>query len=105
MIQLHFVEADGTTHDVLARTGGSLMEVAVRNGMPGILAECGGSCACATCHVVIAPEWREQVGPPNDMEAQLLELVDEKPGSRLSCQVRLRDSHDGLVVNLPVPLR
>ena len=105
MIQLRFVESDGTIHEVLARPGGSLMEVAVRNGMPGILAECGGSCDCATCHVVITPEWRDRVGPPNGMEAQLLELVDEQPGSRLSCQVRLREQFDGLVVHLPNPRR
>lgn len=101
MITLHFVENDGTTHDVFARTGGSLMEVAVRNGMPGILAECGGSCACATCHVVIPDDWRERVGPANGMEEQLLELVDEQPGSRLSCQVKLRQELDGLVIRLP----
>ena len=101
MITLYFVENDGTTHDVFARTGGSLMEVAVRNGMPGILAECGGSCACATCHVVIPAEWRERVGPANGMEEQLLELVDEQPGSRLSCQVKLRQDLDGLVIQLP----
>lgn len=103
MIEVNFVEDDGRRHRVLARTNVTLMEVAVRHGMPGILAECGGSCACATCHVVIDPEWAGIVGNPNDMETIMLDLVDRRPGSRLACQVKLRDALTGVVVRLPKP--
>lgn len=103
MIEISFVEPDGTVHRVYARVGTTLMEVATRNAMPGILAICGGTCACATCHVVIAPEWRERIGPANDMEGYMLDTVDEQPGSRLSCQVKLTQACDGLVVQLPPP--
>ncbi|WP_426163576.1 2Fe-2S iron-sulfur cluster-binding protein [Sandarakinorhabdus sp. DWP1-3-1] len=103
MIEVHFVEADGRRHRVLARSNITLMELAVRQGMPGILAECGGSCACATCHVVIDPDWTAAIGGPNDMEDMMLDLVDRQPGSRLSCQVKLRDAMTGMVVHLPNP--
>jgi 2Fe-2S ferredoxin len=103
MIEVNFVEADGRRHRVLARTNVTLMEVAVRHGMPGILAECGGSCACATCHVVIDPSWTAVVGGPNEMETVMLDLVDRQPGSRLSCQVKLRDAMSGMIAHLPNP--
>lgn len=101
MIELNFVEDDGRCHRVLARGNVTLMEVAVRHGMPGIRAECGGACACATCHVVIDPDWTDAVGGPNDMETMMLDLVDRRPGSRLSCQVKLRDAMSGVIVHLP----
>ena len=103
MIEVNFVEADGHRHRVFARGNVTLMEVAVRHGMTGIRAECGGSCACATCHVVIDSDWTVAVGGPNDMETLMLDLVDRQPGSRLSCQVRLGDAMSGLVVHLPNP--
>lgn len=101
MIDIEFVQADGTRERVFSREGYTLMEAAVRHGIAGILAECGGACACATCHVVVDPEWEETVGPPNSMEEQLLELVDREPTSRLACQVKLRAKLDGLVVHVP----
>ncbi len=103
MIAVNFVEHDGRRHTILARRAATLMEVAVRHGMPGIRAECGGACACATCHVVIDPAWRAVVGDSNEMETLMLDLVDRGPGSRLACQVRLRDEMNGLVVHLPNP--
>ncbi len=103
MIEVNFVEHDGRQHRVLARGTITLMEVAVRHGMPGILAECGGSCACATCHVVIDPASAAAVGGPNEVEDVILDLVDRRPGSRLSCQIKLRDSMTGMVVHLPNP--
>lgn len=101
MIDLEFVQPDGTREKAFSREGYTLMEAAVRAGIPGILAECGGACACATCHVVVDPAWVETVGPPNSMEEQLLELVDRRPASRLACQVKLKPRLDGLVVHVP----
>lgn len=99
-ISLTFVDPAGLAHRVRARAAGSLMEAAVANGVPGIPADCGGACACGTCHVLIDADWRAIVGPPNAMEAQLLDLFDARPESRLACQVRLRAALDGLRVTV-----
>lgn len=101
MIEIDFVAADGSRERVYTREGYTLMEAAVRGGVPGILAECGGACACATCHVVVDPAWIDTVGPPNSMEDQMLEMIDRQPASRLGCQVKLRDALNGLVVHVP----
>lgn len=101
MIRIEFVEPDGTERSVLGRPGWSLMETALRNGVEGIVAECSGACGCATCHVMIDPAWMATVGEPNGMEDPLLDLVDRTPTSRLSCQVKLREALDGLVVRVP----
>jgi 2Fe-2S ferredoxin len=101
LIEIDFVAPDGSHERVYTREGYTLMEAAVRSGVPGILAECGGACACATCHVVVDPAWTDRVGPPNSMETQLLELVDRQPTSRLGCQIRLKQAFDGLVVHVP----
>ena len=100
MIEIDFVQPDGTSERAFSREGYTLMEAAVRSGVPGILAECGGACACATCHVVVDPAWTEAVGPPNSMEEQLLELIDRQPASRLACQVKLKAPLNGLVVHV-----
>jgi len=101
MIEIDFVQPDGSSEHVFTREGYTLMEAAVRSGVAGILAECGGACACATCHVVVDPAWVEKVGPPNAMEDQLLDLIERQPASRLSCQVKLAQKLDGLVVRVP----
>ncbi|WP_137787325.1 2Fe-2S iron-sulfur cluster-binding protein [Sphingomonas sp. 3P27F8] len=102
MIAIEFVQPDGTRDKVFSREGYTLMEAAVRSGVAGILAECGGSCACATCHVIVDPGWTETVGPPNSMEEQLLEMLDNRQtASRLGCQVKLKQVFDGLVVRVP----
>ena len=101
MIDVEFVQPDGTRERVFSREGYTLMEAAVRSGVPGILAECGGACACATCHVVVDAAWDETVGPPNSMEDQLLEMIERQPTSRLACQVKLKQKLDGLVVHVP----
>jgi 2Fe-2S ferredoxin len=102
MIDIEFVQSDGTRERVFSREGYTLMEAAVRSGVPGILAECGGACACATCHVLVDPAWTDRVGPPNSMEEQLLDLVDMRdPRSRLACQVKLKKALDGLIVHVP----
>jgi ferredoxin, 2Fe-2S len=78
------------------------MENAIRNDIPGIEAECGGACACATCHVYIDDEWRSVTGEPQPMEEDMLDFAfDVRPSSRLSCQIRVREELDGLVVRTP----
>jgi len=79
--------------------GGTLMEAAVDSGIEGIDADCGGVCSCGTCHVKVAREWMERVGPPNEIEQDLLDRLDGTDGqSRLSCQIELTDDLDGLLV-------
>lgn len=102
MPHIIFISANGTAETVEGPVGQSVMEVAKRHGIDGIVGECGGSCACATCHVHVAPEWREAVGPPLPDEKDMLDFVsDRQEGSRLSCQIRLREALDGLVVHTP----
>ena len=103
MTKIVFVSADGVTRtEVEADNGSSVMEAAIRNGIPGIDAECGGACACATCHVYVDEEWTETVGGPDPMEEDMLDFAYEvRPTSRLSCQIRVTDEIDGLVVQVP----
>ncbi len=78
------------------------MIVAVRNDFEGILAECGGACSCATCHVHIDPDWIEKLPPMDDLEREMLDFADDVDEySRLSCQIKISDALDGLVVNVP----
>ncbi|MEO4040961.1 2Fe-2S iron-sulfur cluster-binding protein [Hoeflea sp. CAU 1731] len=102
MTKLTFVSFDGVRYDVDAEDGTSVMENAVRNGIPGIEAECGGACACATCHVYVDDEWSEKVGGPDVMEEDMLDFAyDMKPSSRLSCQIKVSTELDGLVLHVP----
>lgn len=102
MTKIIFVSHGGESSDIDAENGMSVMEAAVRNGVPGIDADCGGACACATCHVYIAPEWFDKVGQPLEMEMSMLELAEDvRPTSRLSCQIIVRPDFDGLVVETP----
>lgn len=102
MTKLTFVSFDGVRYDVDAEDGTSVMENAVRNGIPGIEAECGGACACATCHVYVDDEWTEKVGGPDVMEEDMLDFAfDMKPSSRLSCQIKVSAELDGLVLHVP----
>lgn len=103
MTKIIFVSADGSSRtEVEADNGSSVMEAAIRNGIPGIDAECGGACACATCHVYIDEEWTSVVGGPDAMEEDMLDFAYEvQPTSRLSCQIRVSDELDGLVVKVP----
>ena len=87
---------------VEAEIGATVMETAVRNGIPGIEAECGGACACATCHVYVADGWYEKVGAPQPMEEDMLDFAWEvKPNSRLSCQIKVTEELDGLILDVP----
>jgi ferredoxin, 2Fe-2S len=102
MVKLTFIDAGGTARTVDAEPGSTVMENAIRNDVPGIEAECGGACACATCHVYVDDEWRSVTGQPQPMEEDMLDFaVDVRPSSRLSCQIRVRDELDGLVVRTP----
>lgn len=102
MTQVTFISADGTKHAVDASPGYTLMEAAIWNDVPGIDAECGGNCACATCHVFLAEEWIGLVPPANDLERGLLDgMESSQPASRLSCQIKIAPALDGLVVIVP----
>ena len=102
MTQITFIDAQGTARTVAAEDGSTLMEAAVRNAIPGIEAECGGACACATCHVYVDPEWQDRLPAPQSMEEDMLDFAyDVRPTSRLSCQIRIRPELDGLVVTTP----
>ncbi|MBC7585268.1 MAG: (2Fe-2S)-binding protein, partial [Tardiphaga sp.] len=82
--------------------GSTVMGVAIRNSFPGIAAGCGGAWGCATCHVYVEESWREKVGAPSPMEEDMLDFgYDIKPNSRLSCQIKVTDALDGLVVITP----
>jgi len=102
MGKVTFIEFSGTSHTVDAREGESLMQAAVGNMVPGITADCGGACACATCHVYVDPSWAERVGGPSEIESAMLEVVTVREGnSRLSCQIKMRRELEGLVLKLP----
>lgn len=102
MAKITYITHDGARFDIDAQPGSTVMENAIRNSVPGIEAECGGACACATCHVYIDEAWSQTVGQPEAMEEDMLDFAyDVRPTSRLSCQIRVRDELDGLVVNVP----
>ena len=102
MVQVNFIDHSGATRTVDAEEGSTLMEAAIRNAIPGIEAECGGACACATCHVYVEESWREKTGEPTPMEEDMLDFgYDVRPNSRLSCQIKLTADLNGLVVSTP----
>ncbi|MBV9219510.1 MAG: 2Fe-2S iron-sulfur cluster binding domain-containing protein [Methylobacteriaceae bacterium] len=102
MIKITYVDIQGQSRTVTAEEGSTVMETALKNGVPGIDAECGGACACATCHVYVDPGWMDKVGKPAPMEEDMLDFAFEvKPNSRLSCQIRVRPALDGLLVRTP----
>jgi 2Fe-2S ferredoxin len=102
MAKITYVAFDGTPHVVDVAPGLSVMLGAVRNGVPGIDADCGGACACGTCHVYVAPEWMERVGARTPIEEATLEFAEVvEPNSRLACQIAVDEALDGLVVRMP----
>lgn len=102
MGKITFIEHDGTEHLAEIEEGKSLMQAALDNGVPGIDADCGGSCACGTCHVIVDAQWLAKTGSATEVEEQMLDLTPEKAASsRLSCQVQLSELMDGMVVRLP----
>ena len=102
MPKVTFRTADGTDHHVDAELGESVMQTAIANDVPGIIAECGGSCICSTCHVLVAAEWATTVGSPGDDEEFTLEVAPERgEHSRLSCQIPVTAECDGLILHVP----
>lgn len=102
MPKITFIEHDGTVHTVEGELGATVMETAIRHDIGGIVAECGGGCTCATCLVHVDDKWFETVGPPSSEEEDMLDAAYElKPTSRLSCQIKITDALDGLVVHTP----
>ena len=102
MVKITYVEADGTAHTVEVKPGASVMQGAVWNRVPGIVAECGGNCACGTCRVYVEEPWRASTGEASEMEEATMEIrEDERPGKRLSCQIKVSEALDGLVVHMP----
>ncbi len=102
MPRVTFIEHSGAEHTVSLESGQSLMRAAVDNLVPGIDADCGGECACATCHVMFDERWFKVVGPPSEREAEMLDLTSERhERSRLSCQITITPTLDGLEAQLP----
>jgi ferredoxin, 2Fe-2S len=102
MAKITYITHDGKTHVVDAPNGTTVMENAVKNSIPGIEAECGGACACATCHVYVDEGWLDVTGQPDIMEEDMLDFAWEgKHNSRLSCQLTVSDELDGLIVRIP----
>ncbi|MGR8023285.1 MULTISPECIES: 2Fe-2S iron-sulfur cluster-binding protein [Burkholderia] len=102
MTKIIFEDHAGRRVAVDARLGSTVMEAAISNNVSGIDAECGGACACATCHVYIDPEWLAVVGAPGDTERDMLEFANEvRENSRLSCQIKIQAQLDGLIVRTP----
>ncbi|MAU92489.1 MAG: 2Fe-2S ferredoxin [Gammaproteobacteria bacterium TMED182] len=102
MPSVKFIEHNGKEHVVEGDNGDSLMVIATSNLVPGIDADCGGECSCATCHVLVDDAWLTKLAPISETEESMLDLnPDREPNSRLSCQIPLSDDLDGIVVNLP----
>ena len=103
MLTITYIEHNGTAHQVEAETGLTLMEGAVNNDVPGIEAQCGGGCSCATCHVYVDPAWESRLPERDAMEQAMLDMSASglQENSRLSCQISLSEELDGLVVQMP----
>lgn len=102
MPMVTFIDSEKTEHQIDVLNGDSLMQASLDNGLPSIMGDCGGACACATCHVYIDESWYEKVGAPSEAEVDMLAgVLDPGPTSRLSCQIFMNDELEGLVVHLP----
>jgi ferredoxin, 2Fe-2S len=102
MIRIKYVQASGAEHEIEAECGQTVMEAALANNVPGIDGDCGGNCACGTCHVYIEPAWLDAMPQPRDDELEMLNFAAAcEPNSRLGCQIRIEAAHDGIVVRLP----
>jgi len=102
MAKITYIEHNGTPHEIEVPNGLSVMEGAVQNNIPGIDADCGGSCACATCHVYLDEKWFNKLSKKESAEEDMLDMANEtNKFSRLSCQLTVSDEFDGLVVKMP----
>ena len=97
-----YIDHEGTERPIEAKTGETIMETAIKNSVPGIDADCGGACACATCHVYVDEAFMDKVGQPEDMEQSMLDFAENvQANSRLSCQIQISDDLDGIKVTTP----
>lgn len=103
MVKIIYRESNGVDHEVDVQPGTSVMQAAIDNGIPSILGECGGQLACGTCLVYVEDNWRARTGVPTELEGDTLELHADNPaeGKRLSCQIKVTEELEGLVVHLP----
>ncbi|WP_068879092.1 2Fe-2S iron-sulfur cluster-binding protein [Phenylobacterium sp. CCH12-B4] len=102
MAKITYIEHDGTEHVIDVKPGLTVMEGAVKNNIPGIDADCGGACACATCHVYVDEAWLAKTGTKSSMEESMLDFAESvQDNSRLSCQIKVTDELDGLKVTMP----
>ena len=102
MAKITYIEHNGTKHIIDVQNGLTVMEGAIQNDIPGIDADCGGSMACATCHVYVKDEWYNKLDEKNEGEDDMIDQAyDPKKNSRLSCQITVTDKIEGLVVHLP----
>jgi len=102
MPRITFIAADGVERTVEGKIGDSVMQTAIKNAVPGIDADCGGACACATCHVFVHSSWMPRLGEMTAMETSMLDFAQGvQPTSRLSCQIEVTESLDGLIVSTP----
>ena len=102
MVKITYIEFNGREHVVDVRPGLSVMEGAKKNDVPGIDADCGGGCSCGTCHVYVDPAWQARVGGRSPIEDATIEFADKvEPNSRLSCQIKVTEDLDGLIVRMP----
>ncbi len=103
MPKITYIETNGTEHTIEVKKGYSVMEGAVQNSLEGIVAECGGSCSCSTCHVYVDPAWLAKLKPQEQMEKDVLAYAyDVQSNSRLSCQIKVTEELEGLIVRMPV---
>jgi 2Fe-2S ferredoxin len=101
MPKIIFIHQDGTRKEVEVEPGYSVMEAAINNDIEGIVAECGGACACATCHSYVDEAWMDKMPPMSDMEDSMLDAAYERrDNSRLTCQIEMKDEFDGLVIHV-----
>jgi 2Fe-2S ferredoxin len=101
MPKVTYITTDGNHHEVELENGYSVMEGAINNNIDGIVAECGGACACATCHSYIDMAWLDKLPEMDDMEDSMLDAAyDRRENSRLTCQIEMNDSLDGLIVHV-----
>ena len=102
MAKITYHTHDNKTHTIDVQNGLTVMEGAIQNDIPGIDADCGGGMACATCHVYVREDWLDKTGQANDLEEDMLDFaVHVKDNSRLSCQIKVTDDLDGIVLDMP----
>ncbi|MEQ1687362.1 MAG: 2Fe-2S iron-sulfur cluster-binding protein [Sphingopyxis sp.] len=103
MAKITYIDPGGTAREVEVRNGVSVAEGAISNAVPGIEGDCGGGCACATCHIYVEDDWAARLAPPDELETLMLGFAfDVRPNSRLACQIKASDALDGLTVHTPL---